>query len=61
MAPNFWALFKALVWECTQRSNEEGQKGKPYGMFNFGSVPNVNEQVCCTQAEKSCFVSSSFG
>ena len=33
MAPNFWALFKALLWEhigiCTRRSNEgDGQKDK---------------------------------
>ena len=46
MAPNFRALFKALVWEhigiCTQGSNqEEDQKGKPYGMFNFDCVPNT--------------------
>ena len=27
----------------TRRSNkEEGQKGKPYGMFNFDCVPNFH-------------------
>ena len=44
MAPNFWALFKALLLRAYWNIYPEEQRrrrpknGKPYGMFNFDSV-----------------------